>query len=181
MALNYNPYNYNPYNNNNGLVLQDLQSMRDRIDRTMQQYQQNQFNQPQQQVPQVTQHFQLAPSSINNGDMQAKYVTDVNEVKNTFVMSTGLFLDKNMNTLWVKNANGDIRTFTLTEQIEKDEKDVEIDNLKKELNDIKYLMAQQTAMLHQQQIVQPVVAQSQTSIPEMKIEPEKKVVERKSK
>lgn len=177
MANNFNPYNtYSGYNSN--FYMQDLQAMRDRIDRTMQQYQQNQNMQSQQPIPQVTQHFQLAPQvNQNPNDLQSAYVNNIDEVKNIFMTRNGIFVNKELNSAWFKDTEGKIRTFSLIEIVEKDEKDLEIDNLKKQLNDIKSLMTQQAAMLQQQQNV----TQSVTNVPEMKIEPEKKVVEKKTK
>lgn len=130
----YNSYNYNPY-------IQDLQSMRDRIDRTMQQYQQQNQNVPQQPTN-LTQNFQLAPMQQQN-DLQAKYVNNVDEVKNTFVMREGLFLNKEKNTLWIKDINGNIKSYSLTEIIESDPKDIEINNLKREIENMKAMMNQQ--------------------------------------
>lgn len=130
----YNSYNYNPY-------IQDLQSMRDRIDRTVQQYQQQNQNIPQQPTS-LTQNFQLAPMQQQN-DLQAKYVNNVDEVKNTFVMREGLFLNKEKNTLWIKDINGNIKSYSLTEIIESDPKDIEINNLKREIENMKAMMNQQ--------------------------------------
>lgn len=124
----------NWYGNNGQYYMQNLQDMRDRIDNQMKQYQQQQMQQP--QIPQVTQNFQLAPQPTNN-EIQAKYVNNIEDVKNTFVMTTGLFVNKEMNTLWFKNVNGDIRTFNLQEIIEQDERDLEIQRLRNEIENMK--------------------------------------------
>ena len=122
-----------PYYPNNQIYMQDLQNMKDRIDRQMQQVQQMNQNQMQQQQPvPITQNFQLAPNP-NNNELESKYVNNIDEVKGIFVMKTGVFLNKELNTLWIKNTNGDIRTFELNEIIPQDPKDIEINNLKKEL------------------------------------------------
>lgn len=125
-------YNYYP---NNQYYMQDLQNMKDRIDNQMRQLQ----NQQPIQQPQIHQNFQLAPQS-SFSEIQAKYVSDINDVKNTFVMSLGMFLNKEMTTLWLKNINGEIRTFSLNEIIEQDPKDIEINNLKQELENMKLLV-----------------------------------------
>ena len=134
-------YNYYP---NNQYYMQDLQNMREKIDRQMQQMQQLNQNQMQHQPvpqPQIHQSFQLAPQS-SFSEIQAKYVSDINDVKNTFVMSLGMFLNKEMTTLWLKNINGEIRTFSLNEIIEQDPKDIEINNLKQELENMKLLVGE---------------------------------------
>lgn len=126
-----------PYYQNNQYYMQnmqDLQNMREKIDRQMQQMQQFNQNQMQQQPTptNLTQNFQLAPNP-NNNELESKYVNNIDEVKGIFVMKTGVFLNKELNTLWIKNTNGDIRTFELNEVIPQDPKDVEINNLKQEI------------------------------------------------
>ena len=130
-----------PYYPNNQIYMQDLQNMREKIDRQMQQMQQLNQNQMQQQpqIPQVNQTFQLAPNPSNN-ELESKYVNNIDEVKGIFVMKTGVFLNKELNTLWIKNTNGDIRTFELNEIIPQDPKDVEINNLKQELQRMKEMI-----------------------------------------
>lgn len=129
-----------PYYQNNQYYMQnmqDLQNMREKIDRQMQQMQQFNQNQMQQQpIPQINQSFQLAPNPTNN-ELESKYVNNVDEVKGIFVMKTGVFLDKELNTLWIKNTNGDIRTFSLEEIVEIDPKDKEIQMLRNELEKMK--------------------------------------------
>ena len=133
-----------PYYPNNQLYMQnmqDLQNMREKIDRQMQQIQQLNQNQMQQQPTptNLTQNFQLAPNPTNN-ELESKYANNIDEVKNTFVMKTGVFVNKELNTLWIKNTNGDIRTFELNEIIPQDPKDVEINNLKLELQKMREMI-----------------------------------------
>lgn len=127
---------FNPYNQN--LYMQDLQAMRDRIDRTMQNYQQ----QHQQQAP-ITQNFQISPQT-NPSELQSGYVNNIDEVRNIFMTKNGVFVNKDLSTLWFKNIEGNIRTFSLVEIIEKDEKDIEIDKLKKQLEEMKSLIQTET-------------------------------------
>lgn len=42
-----------------------------------------------------------------------------------------------MTNLWIKNSKGDIRTFELQEIIPKDEKDILIENLQKQIEELK--------------------------------------------
>ena len=140
-------YPYYPNNQYYMQNMQDLQNMKERIDKQMQQMQQFNQNQVQNQQPipqpqpQIHQSFQLAPQN-SFSEIQAKYVSDINDVKNTFVMSLGMFLNKEMTTLWLKNINGEIRTFSLNEIIEQDPKDIEINNLKQELENMKLLVSE---------------------------------------
>ena len=137
-----------PYYQNNQYYMQnmqDLQNMREKIDRQMQQMQQFNQNQMQQQPTptNLTQNFQLAPNPTNN-ELESKYVNNIDEVKGIFVMKTGVFLNKELNTLWIKNTNGDIRTFELSEIIQTDPKDVEINNLRQELQIIKEMISNES-------------------------------------
>lgn len=129
-------------NNNNPMYMQNLQSlqdMRDRIDSQMKQMQQqNQVPQPVAQP--ITQNFQLAPTQTNN-ELESKYADSIETVKNTFVMKTGIFLNKDFSTLWVKDVTGNIRTFRTEEVIEMDEKDKEIYMLKRQLEEMKGMMS----------------------------------------
>lgn len=121
-------YNYYP---NNQFYIQDLQAMRDRIDSQVRQLQ----NQQPIQQP-ITQNFQLASNPTNN-ELESKYADSFEEVKNTFVMKTGVFVNKDFSTLWIKDVTGNIRTFATEEVIEMDEKDKEIQELKKQVNELK--------------------------------------------
>jgi hypothetical protein len=114
--------------------MNDLQQMRDRIDNQMRQIQQNQLQQPMTQP--ITQNFQLAPTQ-NTNELESKYAESIDEVKNTFVIKTGLFINKDKNTLWIKDITGDIKTYKLEEIIELDEKDKTIIDLQKQINQLK--------------------------------------------
>lgn len=129
---------FNPYNNQ--YYMQDLQSMRDRIDKQMQQIQQNQINQPQ---PPITQNFQLAPNPTNQ-ELESHYANSIDEVRNTFVVRTGIFTTKDFSTIWIKDVTGNIKTYKTEEVIELDAKDKKIleqDNmilsLQKQINSLK--------------------------------------------
>lgn len=153
MANNFNPYMNNIYGNNpfGNPILQEMQSMRDRLDKTMQQYQQTQnqlMNANQQQPTNLTQNFQLTPQG-NINDFDGKYANNIEEVKNTLVYRNSLFINKDMSTLWSKDASGKIKTYTLVEVIERDEKDKEIDDLKKQIDDMKYMLANQNSYIEE--------------------------------
>lgn len=129
-------------NNNNPMYMQNLQSlqdMRDRIDSQMKQMQQqNQMPQPVAQP--ITQNFQLAPTQTNN-ELESKYAENIETVRNTFVMKTGVFINKDFSVLWIKDVTGNIRTFRTEEVIEMDEKDKEIYQLKKQIEEMKGMIS----------------------------------------
>lgn len=115
------------YYGNNPYYMQDLQNMRDRID--------SQLKSLQQQPQAITQNFQIAPS--NTSELEGRYANSIDEVKNTFVVKAGLFVNKDLDTLWLKDTNGKIRTFEITEVVEIDDKDREIRDLKKKIEEMK--------------------------------------------
>lgn len=88
------------------------------------------------QTPAINQTFQLS-NPQNSNDFDGKYAKDIEEVKNTLALKNTFFVNKDINTLWIKDVSGKIRTFTLTEVIELDEKDKEILALKKEIENMK--------------------------------------------
>lgn len=143
----YNPYQYqNNFNPYNPYSIQQMEQIRDNWDSKIQlaQQQQNQ-QQQQQQIPAtqpITQNFQLAPQTNNSSELEGRYAENVDEVKNTFVMKTGIFVTKDFSTLYVKDVSGNIRTFKTEEIIPKDDKDIQIQALQEELNNMKELMAQ---------------------------------------
>ena len=137
MAMNYG---YNNYANNQ-YYMNDLQSMRDRIDKQMAQIQQSQIQQQTQQPTPITQNFQLAPNSLNNkSDLDGFIVNDIQEVKNKIVFNDTFFINKDYTLMWKKDTNGNIKTFTIQEVVELDEKDKKILSLQKEIEEMKGLI-----------------------------------------
>lgn len=171
--------NYNPYGNN--IYMQEMQSMKDRIDRQMQQYQQSQ-NQlmQQQQQPQIQQTFQLNNPNQNTNDFDGKYAETIEDVRNTLVYKNSVFLNKDMNKMWIKDAGGNIRIFSLQEEIPVDENVAEINNLKQEVGELKALLIQQLQTQKTQSVQQEKTEPEPKSQIVSKIQPVTKV-ERKSK
>ena len=141
---------------------QNLRNIIDQANGQLQQLQQSQNQIPMQQSP-ITQNFQIAPQSNNPNELQSAYANNIDEVKNIFMTKNGIFVDKDLTVAWFKNTEGNIRTFNLNEIIQKDEKDIQIDDLKKEneeknyeinslkkqIEEIKYLMSQQKILEEQ--------------------------------
>lgn len=118
-----NPYmtNYNPN------IMQ--QNINDKIDNEIAKLQQMKNHNSNQ--PAINQTFQLAPNS--NG---IKFVNDIEDVQKEFAINETPFINKDYSTLWIKNAKGEIRTFELTEIIPKDEKDILIEKLQSQINNL---------------------------------------------
>ena len=84
------------------------------------------------------------PPTILNQTIQAgpqsngiKYAESIDEVNREMVFTDTLFINKGFTNLWFKNPRGEVKTYLLEEFIPKDEKDIKIENLEKQLNDLK--------------------------------------------
>ena len=146
--------NYPMYGNNQ-FYMQDLQNMRDRIDKQMQQIQ---MQQPVQQP--ITQNFQLAPNQ-NTSELESKYAANIDEVKNTLVMKTGVFVTKDFSTFWVKDVTGKVRTFNTIEVVEMDDKDREIYALKKQIDELKGMIKNESSSTN---VDEPVESKKSTRV-----------------
>ena len=118
-----NPYmtNYNPN------IMQ--QNINDKIDNEIAKLQQMKNHNSNQ--PAINQTFQLAPNS--NG---IKFVNDIEDVQKEFAINETPFINKDYSTLWIKNAKGEIRIFELNEVIPKDDKDILIEKLQSQINNL---------------------------------------------
>lgn len=113
--------NYNP-----NLMQQNINEKIDNEIAKLQQMKNHNTNQPA-----INQTFQLAPNS--NG---IKFVNDIEEVQKEFVINETPFINKDYSTLWLKNAKGEIRIFELNEVIPKDDKDILIEKLQSQINNL---------------------------------------------
>ena len=115
----------NPYYNFN------QQSVNDRIDNQIAQLQQMK-DQIKNNQPAINQTFQLAP---NHQGM--KFVNTIDDVVKETVYFDMPFFSKDMSVLWVKNTKGDIKTYELTEIVPKDERDLQIEYLMAQVDELK--------------------------------------------
>lgn len=87
----------------------------------------------QQQPTSLTQNFQLAP---NNRDV-IKYANSIDEVQRDMVVGDTPYFSRDLSIVWIKNTKGDIKSYELIEIIPKDEKDMQIDLLMTQINELK--------------------------------------------
>jgi len=127
--------------NNPYMTAYNSQATRDKIDTQIAQLQQlkEQMSQPMQQ-PSINQTFQLAPT--HNG---VRYANSIDDVKKEVVYFDTPFFSNDLSVLWLKNAKGDIKAFELKEIIKKDEKDMIIENLQSQINQMKEMIENATA------------------------------------
>ena len=121
---------YNPY-----LSSFNAQQTKDRIDNQIMQLQQmkEQIGQPIPQPTNLTQNFQIAP----NGSTGMRYANSIDDVNKELVYVDTPFFSNDLTTLWIKNAKGEVKAYTLAEVIIKDEKDIQIEFLQAQIEELK--------------------------------------------
>jgi hypothetical protein len=117
----------NSFNNYN------QQNLNERIDSQIAQLNQMKEQIKNNQQPAINQTFQLAPT--NNHSM--KFANSINDVNKEIVYNDTPFFSKDLSILWIKNAKGDVKSYELKEIVEKNEKDLLIDALMLQIEDLK--------------------------------------------
>lgn len=124
-----NPYmmNYNPNISQIGL--------NERIDNEIAKLQQmkEQMKNNNNQQPAINQTFQLAPTNSHT----MRYANTIEDVERESVYFDTPFFSKDMSVVWIKGAKGDIKTYELSEIIQKDSKDIQIEMLQAQINEMK--------------------------------------------
>ena len=118
----------NPYLNNI-----NSQSNLDRIDAQISELEKlkRQMQQPMQ--PSINQTFQLS----SNTKEQLRYANSMEEVQREPITGEVPFFSKDMSILWLKNSQNEIKTYELNEIVPKDEKDIKIEYLMAQIEDLK--------------------------------------------
>jgi len=153
-----NPY-MNPYST------MGQQNLNEKIDNEIAKLQQmkTNVNQP---TPAINQTFQLAP---NNHTM--KYANTIDDVNKEIVYLDTPFFSKDMSVLWIKNAKGDIKTYELNEIVPKDEKDMQIEYLQSQIEELKGMIKNEQSNTN---VDESKVAENTTTTDEPIREPIKK-------
>ena len=120
----------NPYMNN-----YNQQATVDRINAQMNELEKmkQQLQQPVQQPTNLTQNFQISPS---NRDV-IRYASSMEEVQRDMVIGDTPFFSKDLSVVWIKNTKGEIKTYELKEIVPKDDKDMQIELLQAQINEMK--------------------------------------------
>lgn len=122
----------NPYMNNYTNSF-NQQTISDRIDSQIAQLQQMKEQMKNNQQPAINQTFQLAPN--HQGSM--KYVNSLDDVNREMVYVDTPFFSKDMSVVWIKNNKNEIKTYELNEIIPKDNKDLQIEYLQAQIEELK--------------------------------------------
>lgn len=121
--------------NNPYMMTYNTQSNIDRINAQMAELEKmkQQLQQPPQQPTNLTQNFQIAPT---NREI-IKYANSMDEVQRDLVIGDTPYFSKDMSVVWIKNTKGEIKTYELTEIIPKDKKDIQIEYLQAQIEELK--------------------------------------------
>lgn len=117
----FNQYNSQPSLDRINAQINELEKMK------------QQMQQPIQTPTNLTQNFQLAPT---NRDV-IKYANSMEEVNRDMVIGDTPYFSKDMSVVWIKNTKGEIKTYELTEIIPKDDKDIKIEYLQAQIEELK--------------------------------------------
>ena len=107
----------------------------------------------------LTQNFQLAPT---NRDV-IKYATSIEEVQKEMVIGDAPYFSKDMSVVWIKNTKGEIKTYELKEIIPKDDKDIQIELLQAQINEMKGMI--ENARANDEYVVEPVKDEKSSDVP----------------
>jgi len=121
------------YNNSYVRNYGNQQNMYEQIDSQINQLQQMKEQIKNNQQPAINQTFQLAPT--NNHTI--RYANTINDVIKESVYYDTPFFSKDMSVLWLKNIKGEIKTYELNEIMPKDEKDIQIEYLQSQIEELK--------------------------------------------
>jgi len=113
-------------------------------------------SQMQQPAP-ITQNFQLAPSK------EMRYANSIEDVIKEQVYGDTPFFSKDMSILWVKNGSNNVKTYELKEIIAKDEKDVKIEFLQAQIEELKKGMSN-NAKSNDEYAYEPVESEKSTNV-----------------
>lgn len=80
----------------------------------------------------LTQNFQIAPTR----DV-IRYANSIDDVQKEIIISDTPYFSKDMSVVWIKSLKGDIKTYELNEIIPKDEKDIKIEYLQAQIEELK--------------------------------------------
>lgn len=124
----------NPYMNTFN-PMANTQNMNERIDSQIAQLQQmkEQIQKPIPQPTNLTQNFQIAP---NNREV-IRYANSMEEVQRDMVIGDTPFFSKDMSVVWIKNTKGEIKTYELKEIMVRDDKDIKIEYLQAQIEELK--------------------------------------------
>ena len=123
-----NPY-FNQYNQQ--ATIDRINNQIAELEKMKQQVPPQPMQQP--QPTNLTQNFQLAPANRE----VIRYASSIDEVQRDMVIGDTPYFSKDMSVVWVKNTKNEIKTYELKEIIPLDEKDLQIQYLQQQIEELK--------------------------------------------
>ena len=120
---------------NNPYMPYSTQTNIDRINAQMAELEKmkEQLQKPMQQPTNLTQNFQLAPTNRET----IRYANSMEDVQRDLVVGDTPYFARDMSVVWVKNAKGEIKTYELIEIMPKDDKDIKIEYLQAQIEELR--------------------------------------------
>lgn len=143
--------------NNPYAMAYNSQATIDRINAQMAELESMKQQLSQRQQPAINQTFQLAsPSNI-------KYANTLDEVNKEYVTSETPFFTKDFSQMWLKSPNGNIKIYALEEVIKKDEKDLLIESLQFQVEQLRK-EANENAKSNDNDVDEPSASKKSTNV-----------------
>lgn len=147
-----NPYMANMYN---------PQANIDRINNQIAELEKMKSQIPTQTPTNLTQNFQIAPT---HRDVM-KYANSIEEVQKDMINGDTPYFSKDMTVLWVKNTKGDIKTYELNEIVPKDEKDLKIEFLQAQVDELKGMIDNESNTIINRPVAEPIESEKPATVP----------------
>ena len=107
----------------------------------------------------ITQNFQLVPNRES-----IRYVNSIDEVQREIITGDTPYFSKDMSVVWIKSSKGDIKTYELNEIIPKDDKDIKIEYLQAQIEELKKEIKNESNTNINEPITEPIKSKEPTII-----------------
>lgn len=152
----------NPYLSNMYTQQASLDRINDQINQLENLKKQMQQPQQPQQPTSLTQNFQLAPTTRD----VIRYAGSMEEVQRDMVIGDTPYFSKDMSVVWIKNIKGEIKTYELTEIVPKDDKDIKIEYLQAQIEELKKGMNKNESKYDvNEYVTKPIKSEESSDIP----------------
>jgi len=105
-------------------------SPQERIDMQIKELEKMRQNIPQAPQP-ITQNFSMMPQA------PMRFANSIDDVKREMVIGDTPYFSKDMSIVWVKGVKGDVKTYELNEIVPKDNKDLQIEYLQAQIEELR--------------------------------------------
>ena len=133
----------------------------DRIDNQIAQLQQLKTQIPTTTQPAINQTFQLS-----SGSNAIRYANSLEDVNKELVIGDTPFFSRDMSIVWIKDIHGQVKTYELNEVVIKDEKDLMIESLQMQINEMKGMInnAKSNSTNDVEQYTKPIESKKPTNV-----------------